>query len=90
MWQQCQARANTSQSRPPMWQCGGVCLGTTGDPDAHREAGQLTWGSSALVCRLSCNAQAKPFAQPLPTQHAAPYVPARLPVMDRCDDGWWG
>jgi len=65
---------------------GGVCLGTTGDPDAHREAGQVTQGSRALLCQPSCNAQ----AQPLPMLHTSPYLVGRLPMMDGWDQGRQG
>lgn len=67
-----------------------MSLGTAGDPDAHREAGQLTQGSSVLLCWLSSGTQAKPFAQPFPMQRTAPCLLARLPEMDRWDKGRQG
>lgn len=61
-----------------------MCLETAGDPDAHREGGQLTQGSSVLVCQPSCGTRAKHFAQPLPTQRRS------LPAGQASCDGLMG
>lgn len=64
-------------------------LASRGVPGAHGDTGQLTraaghWGAGRPAA-LRPNLLPSPFPQ-----HRAPYLPVRLPTMDRWDKGQWG